>query len=87
MTATDSMAMRAFGHLMQAHPERARHQNRMGEKLWRRERQLRARRRALPAGRDGRWRALLAGLPARRHALLAGLPARRHALLEGRDGR
>ena len=59
---------------------RWRHQNRMGEKLWRRERQLLARRHAPPAGLDGRWRALLAGLDGRRRALPAGLDGRRRAL-------
>ena len=60
-----------------------RHQDRMGGKLWRRQNAPRARRHALPAGRDGRWRALLARRDARRHAL----PARRHALPARRDAR
>src|SRR4029453_5951156 len=61
-----------------------RHQDRMGGKLWRRQNAPRARRHALPAGRDGRGRALHArrdarwrALPARRDARWRALPARR----------
>ena len=61
--------------------------DRRGEQLWRRQRELRARRHAPPAGRDGKWRALLVEQDGRRRALLAEQDGRRRALLAEQDGR
>jgi hypothetical protein len=61
--------------------------DRRGEQLWRRQRELRARRHAPPAGRDGKWHALLAGRDGRRRALLAEQDGRSHALSAARGGR
>jgi len=61
--------------------------NRRGEHLWRRQRELRARRHAPSARPDGKWHALIAGLDGKSHALIVGLDGKWRALLARRGER